>query len=140
MEIILKVGIPSGRVDHMLKRRGVKRRPPQIGVDDHPRGIDDAAEPGLNLEVDLSPEKGKKVIKREEGFVHREGVFSSEEAFAEYVQPFPDGFQHHRPWVNLQEIRDLGSRKNFVDLGNLTENLLRKGGRHWVSSSSGWSS
>ena len=78
--------------------------------------------------------------KGEEGFLHGRGVFSSEQVFTKQVQPFPNRLQHHRSRVNLQEIRDLGSRKDFINLGYLTENLLRKGGRHWVSSSSGWSS
>jgi len=41
IQIKLQVRVGLGDIDDVLKRGGVKRRPPQIGVDDDPGGVDD---------------------------------------------------------------------------------------------------
>jgi hypothetical protein len=45
----------------------MQRSSSQIRVDHHPGGINDSAEPRLNLKLNLFLEKGIKVFEREEG-------------------------------------------------------------------------
>jgi hypothetical protein len=79
---------------------------------------------------DLLQEKREKVFKREGGAVDGGRGRSPNQVLAKLAQPFADGFDHNRPRMNGEEIHDLGSREEVIDLGNLTEDRLLKGRRH----------
>jgi hypothetical protein len=85
------------------------------------------------LIFDLLQEKREKVFKREGGIVDGGRGRSSKQVLAKPAQPSADSLDHNRPGMNGKEILDLGSREEVIDLGNLAEDRLRKGGRHFTS-------
>jgi hypothetical protein len=100
IKIKLQIRIGLGNVDHMLKGLGMQGGPSQIGMNHNSRGIDDAANPGLYLKLNLPLDQGIEVFKGEDGVFDFRGVFV-EEFLAESAQSFSDGVNHNRPGMNI---------------------------------------
>jgi len=128
MEVVLQIGVRSGDIDQVLERRGVQRRPSQIGVNNDPRCIDHPTEAGLNQKVNLSLEEGIKVFKGEERIIDGWHVLPLKKLVPEAAQPPPDPFDDHGPGMTGRELSDLRVREDIIDTRDLTQSLLAKGG------------
>jgi hypothetical protein len=91
IEIVLEIRIRLGDLDEMVKGGGMKRRSPQIGMDDHSGRIDDATKARPGPALDFFLEEGEEAVEREEGFVRLRNPFRMEESFTELFQRTPDG-------------------------------------------------
>jgi hypothetical protein len=78
----------------------MQRGSSQIGMNHNSRRIDDTANPGLHLKIELLLNQGIEVFKGEGGVFDLRGV-SVEEFLAESAQSFPDGVNHYRPGMNI---------------------------------------
>jgi hypothetical protein len=65
IEVIFEIGICFRDFDEVFKGRRMKRGSSQIGMDHYAGGIDDPAESGLNLKLDLPTKEGVEAIKGE---------------------------------------------------------------------------
>jgi len=70
-------------------------------MDYHSGCINDSAEPGLNLKVNLFLEKRIKVFEREEGISPLRKFFVMEDFFAQLSQSLSDGFDHDITGMDL---------------------------------------
>jgi hypothetical protein len=114
----------------MVYRERVERGSSQIGMDHDSCGIDNPAELGLYLKVNLFLKEGEEIFKGEGGFLPTSEVFLIQDLFAQSSQTSPDGFHDDSSGMGPQEIKALFSRKDFIYTWYLTKNLLAKGRRH----------
>jgi len=92
----------------MLQGRRVERRPAQVGVNHHARGIDDPPQAGPDLTFNLPEKKGIEMVELEKGVLDGPCLVSVQELFPKGIQSPPDGLEDDRSRVNLEKLGHLG--------------------------------
>ncbi len=123
-QIVFQVGKMAGDLFHLVDCATVQERPSQVGMNDHPRCIDDPPEATRDLPVDSLSEIRHQRFHGKHRPIQDSVLGESEKIPSETFQTRTNGRYDDVSRVRIDPLRNTRISQYVIDLGDLAEELF----------------